>query len=152
MSDHRISVLVTRPAPFWLPAKHEKPLNGRGKGRPICGAMMLRPGANRVLRSRWEMTADHPTVAAHVQAGTLKLEAKPAEVAKHSHAPDPLVGLSDMTVAKAKPWIMGCEDLVTLERWRNAESQGKGRAGIFDLIDARMADLSESSDDFRDEG
>jgi hypothetical protein len=138
-----IIILVTRPAPFWLPSKAERDPVTKKKIRSICGKLLLRPGANRIKRSRWEMTADHPTIQAHLapEVGTLKLGADAAAVAKHTHAPDSQRGLEDLTIDKAKPWIAACTDQGTLSKWRNIESGGKNRGGILDLIDDRAEEL-----------
>jgi hypothetical protein len=81
------------------------------------------------------------------EVGTLKVAADAAEVAKHTHAPDPMTGLEGLTVAKATPWIEAAEDLGTLEKWRTGEVKGKNRAGVLELIDRRVDALSEASEE-----
>lgn len=138
--DPHVKVLVTRAAPFWLPSKVERKADG-SKGRPICGKLLLRPGLNRVKKSRWEATADHPTIKVHLEVGTLKLNPGEAESADHAHAPDPLGGLEDLTVKKAKPWIAKTDRVDTLQKWRTQEVKGKNRSSIVEAIDARLEEL-----------
>ncbi len=138
-----IDVLVTRPAPFWLPSVAERDPKTKLKIRSIAGKLLLRPGANRIPRSRWELALQHPTVAAHHAAGTLKTDATAREVADSTHTPDAMTGLSAMTVEKSKPWILAAEDIDLLSRWRTSEVKGKARAGILDLIDERTEELEE---------
>lgn len=140
--SEKITILVKRAGPFTLPAKFERDAETKKKIRPICGPHMLRPGANQMLKSRWDETCDHPTILAHIEAGTLQVGATAKEVSEHTHAPDPLSGIGDMSIAKAKPWIEACDSEETLMSWRNSETGGKDRAGILDAIDDRLEALS----------
>ncbi len=143
-----IDVVNTRAAPFWLPKKINRDANGKKVG-VACSSLMLRPGANRIRRSRWDLTKDHPTIVVHVKVGTLVLDADAETVAEHTHtpSPDPLTGVSEMTIEKAKPYIDAATDLDLLGKWRTGESKGKGRAGILELIDARTAALEAGDGD-----
>lgn len=142
-----IDVLVTRPAPFWLPAMAERDPDTGEKIRPICSKLLLAPGANRVPKERWLQAMQHPTVRIHVEVGTLKVDASAREVAEHTHAPDPMSGLEELTVDKARPWIEASESLDLLSRWRTGETKGKRRVGILELIDARTAELTSDDDE-----
>lgn len=144
-----VDVLVTRAAPFWLPAMSERDPVTKEKIRSICGSLMLKPGANRITRKRWNQALEHPTVKLHAsdEVGTLRVEPDAAEVAKHTHAPDPMTGLDGLTVAKATPWIEASEDAAQLAKWRTGEVKGKNRAGILELIDRRVDALSEASEE-----
>jgi len=139
-NDPKIRVLVTRAAPFWLPTKVERKPDG-SKGKPVCGKLLLRPGVNRVRKSRWEQTADHPTIVAHLEAGTLKVNPSERETADRAHAPDALSGLEDLTVSKAKPWIARTDRVDVLTKWRTQEVKSKNRSGILDAIDARLEEI-----------
>ncbi len=141
-----IDILVTRPAPFWLPTLFERDEKG-AKVRAICSKLMLRPGANKIRKERWEQALQHPTVVIHRDVGTLKVNASAAEVAEHTHTPDSMTGLSVLTVEKAKVWIVASEDVDQLAKWRTTEAKGKGRRGILELIDARTEVLLEAEED-----
>jgi hypothetical protein len=140
-----VDILVTRASIFWLPSKAERDPKTGKKLRPVCGKLMLRPGANRIRRKRWEMTADHPTIQAHIRAGTLKVDPDAEEVRDHTHTPDPVRGLEDLTVAKAAPWIEAATDVNLLSKWRTAEVKGKNRRGVLEAIDTRTEALENEA-------
>ena len=140
-----IDILVTRPAPFWLPTLVERDEKGE-KVRTICSKLMLKPGANSLRKERWEQALQHPTVRIHVDVGTLKVGANAAEIAEHTHTPDSMTGLSALTVEKAKVWITASEDIDQLAKWRTTEVAGKGRRGILELVDARTEALLEADE------
>lgn len=148
MSAETITVLVTRPAPFWLPAKFEETPDPKTNIRkPICAKLLLIPGTNKVRRDRWELTEDHPTIQAHIKAGTLNLDPTDEEVVEHTNAPTASDGLAGMTIAKAAPWIAGSESTPQLSTWRRMEQKRDGRQGILDLIDRRLSELSGGTDE-----
>ncbi|PIQ24281.1 hypothetical protein COW64_19895 [bacterium (Candidatus Blackallbacteria) CG18_big_fil_WC_8_21_14_2_50_49_26] len=138
-----ISILVTRPSPFKLPPVYGT--DEEGKRVVVHQELQLRPGANRVPAERWLAALDHPTVKLHCDVGTLRDNASAAEVTEHTHAPDALNGLTDLTVAKARPWIAASKDLEQLAKWRNIETSKANRRSIIDALDARAEELDEET-------
>ena len=141
-----IDVLVTRPSIFWLPQMTERDDKGV-KIKTICSSLMLRPGANRIRKKRWEQSLSHPTIKVHIEVGTLKVNASQAEVSEHTHTPDPITGLNALSIEKARPWILASEDLDQLAKWRTVESKAKGRSGVLELIDGRTEALLATEDE-----
>ncbi len=141
-----IDVLVKRPAPFWLPSMAERDPETKVKSRSICGKLLLRPGTNRISKSRWELALEHPTVRAHIEAGTLKVGASAKEIAESTHTPDVMTGLKGLTVEKARPWILAAEDQELLSKWRTIEVKGKARVTVLELIDARSEALESEGE------
>jgi len=131
----KITVLVKRPAPFWLPSVRAS------DGKAGCGKMLLRPGANTIPRLRWDQTAKHPAIKVYLAEGILALNPSAKDRVAHTHAPDALDGLGALSIAKAEAWIDACDDAEQLATWRTQDS----RKGIHALIDARSEAL-ESGD------
>lgn len=150
MSSKLIPILVVGAASRWLPARFDTatdPKTGRRvKTRSLCAKKLLKPGANRITRDHWDLVKDHPTVKIWVELGHLKLDPSDAEVAANTHAPDPVTGLKNLSIAKAKPWIAASTDVEQLRAWGRLDE----RVGIVALIDERVGVL-ESGDDAGDD-
>jgi hypothetical protein len=137
----RISILVNRKGPIWLPAVQAVDPE-TGKRRKVA-AKLLPPGASKLSAIRWEQSASHPTIQHYLNEGLIVLEPSDEQRTEHTHAPDSISGLDDLTIAKAKPWIAASEDPSQLEGWRLREQRGKNRSGILDRIDDRLDVLAE---------
>lgn len=132
-----MKIRVTVPRPIWLP-------KAPGSNMP---AMMLRPGMNSLGKGHWEEVMKHGLVQRLVELGHLKVNPTMAEQRESTHVPDPVAGVLDMSIAKAKPWILANKNPDQLVAWRNSDS----RSGIIDLIDRRLAQLEAEADDVEDE-
>ncbi len=145
-----ITIVVNRPAPFWLPtlANHD-PENPKA-AHEICGKLLLSPGANTIPLARWKLTADHPAVKLYLELGILKAGVSDKERAERTHTPSVTTGIADLTVLKATPYINASEDADQLASWRAKDE----RAGIHKLIDARLVELEAEAelDEYEDLG
>lgn len=142
--SERITVLVNRPSIFWLPSARG-PKNKDGVRPALCGKLKLIPGTNEISKRRWDMTKDHPAIVVHLELGTLKVNPSAEDAKAHTHTPDKMGGLSNLSVPKAAVWIEACSDVKQLEKWRNQEQGKAARKGILKAIDARIDELEEDA-------
>lgn len=123
-------VINNRPSVITLP-----PIPGPGG----TGARRLVPGANLVPDDEWQMYLGHPGVETLVAHSILTTTASTEEIATRTHIPGE-DGLASMTIPNARPFVDAATDPELLMAWRDADK----RAGIRDLIDARLEALASS--------
>lgn len=139
MSEEKVSLLVTRPAPLGLPDLFEwNQVNGRNvRGKRLQKGVLLKPGPNRAVVSRGYWDQVKPKCKKMIDAGIL------VEITAEENVPakfDPGQQIKFQSVDDAKIAIAECSDLELLQAWHNAD----GREEVQEAVKARLRDLIEA--------